>query len=113
LFENEIYVVRLHGECDALNYPEFRTAFSSVPSTALRILVDCSTVTLVDSTFLTELLLVKRRWDREGRRSAVLLHNEQARRVMIVGNVIDRLDVFADRETAVHYLRGNPSLEPS
>lgn len=105
MFEDDPFVVRFEGDCDALNYPEFRGALETVPGTARRILVDCSAVTLVDSTFLTELLFAKRRWDRDGRKSAVLLVDEQIRRVMVIGNVLKRLEVFGDREAALRYLR--------
>jgi anti-anti-sigma regulatory factor len=51
--------IRLDGYLDIGRYPEFRAAFERVPE--LPVLVDLSGATGVDSVFLSELLLLKRR----------------------------------------------------
>jgi anti-anti-sigma regulatory factor len=54
------HLIRFEGLLDISRYPEFRTAFEAVPR-AVPVLVDLTTVESVDSTFLTELMLLERR----------------------------------------------------
>jgi anti-anti-sigma regulatory factor len=52
--------MRFHGVLDISRYPEFREAFQDSPRDA-GVLVDLREVTAVDSIFLSELVLFRRR----------------------------------------------------
>ena len=105
----EPYELVFAGDLDVYRYRELREALSSVPPSARRILVDLRQTTTVDSTALSELLIAKRRWDREGRKTAVLVSNRHVFRLMSIANVLDKLKVFESAEKAGWYLAvGDP-----
>ena len=52
----------MRGHADISRYPEFRAAFTTVPR-GLPVIVDLREATGVDSTFLSEMLLFRRRHD--------------------------------------------------
>ncbi|GAC1579831.1 MAG: hypothetical protein NVS3B7_14070 [Candidatus Elarobacter sp.] len=54
------HVVRIRGHIDIARYPEFRGAFTSVAHD-VPVLIDLREASGVDSTFLSEMLLFKRR----------------------------------------------------
>jgi anti-anti-sigma factor len=53
-------VVRFDGTLDASRYPEFRQVFEALPHST-PVLVDLTGVDAVDSVFLSEMLLARRR----------------------------------------------------
>jgi anti-anti-sigma factor len=101
------HVIRFAGECDVSSYPQLRALLESVPLSARRILIDLTETTIVDSTSLAELLFAKRRWEREGRRAAVVTSNKHVYRLMSIANVLGKLRVFEDAEAAARYLRAD------
>ena len=98
------YVLRLKGDLDVLYYPTLRALLMTVPTEARRILVDLSETTTVDSTCLAELIIAKRRWEREGRRAALVVSNQHVYKLMSMANVLEKLKVFEDQAEAARYL---------
>jgi len=68
------------------------------------VLVDLSAATLVDSTFLSELLLLARRLHAAGRRFAVLITQPNVARTFGLANVTERFAIYHDRELALRAL---------
>jgi anti-anti-sigma regulatory factor len=89
---------------DVLYYPTLRALLLTVPPQARRILVDLSETSTVDSTCLAELIIAKRRWEREGRRAALVVSNQHVYKLMSMANVLEKLKVFEDRADATRYL---------
>lgn len=96
--------IRLEGDLDVSRYPEFRTAFVEGVGTAGPVLVDLSAATLVDSTFLSELLLCARRLRYQSRRIAVVIGNPQVARTFSLANVSERFEIHSDRDAALRAL---------
>jgi anti-anti-sigma regulatory factor len=59
---------------------------------------------LVDSTFLSELLLLARRLSRQERRFAVLITHPTVARTFGLANVTDRFEIHHDRDLALSVL---------
>jgi anti-anti-sigma factor len=97
--------IRLEGDLDVSRYPEFRTAFVEGIGTAGPVLVDLSAATLVDSTFLSELLLFARRLRDQGRQIAVLITHPLVARTFSLANVSERFDIHGNREAALRSLQ--------
>lgn len=90
------------GYLDIARYPEFRAAFADAPP-ALAVLVDLSGATGVDSMFLSELLLFKRR--RRPLAVVVLVQpGSHIARIFTLANVGEKMDVYGDRESALSAL---------
>lgn len=76
----------------------------SIPASARRIIVDLTQTDVVDSTCLAELIFAKRRWEREGRKAAVVASNQHVYKLMSIANVIEKLRVFENADDAARYL---------
>ncbi len=91
------HVIRLDGYLDISRYPVFRSAFENV-APDVRVLVDIGAAVGVDSIFLSELLLFKRR---HGAPVAVLIPPDgPVARVFAIADVGRRMAVFTDRADA-------------
>jgi anti-anti-sigma regulatory factor len=106
--ENSFHLVRFEGDLDISRYPEIRSAFETVPH-AVPVLVDLTRVDSVDSTFLTEMLLFKRR---HSAKLAVLIRSVgHVARIFEIANLNAKVDVYVDRPTALDAL--DPAPAPS
>ena len=104
--ENSFHPVRFEGDLDISRYPEIRSAFEAVPL-AVPVLVDLTRVDSVDSTFLTEMLLFKRR---HGAKLAVLIRSfGHLARIFEIANLNAKVDVYVDRSTALDALDSAPA----
>lgn len=104
--EDSFHLVRFEGDLDISRYPEFRSAFETVPL-AVPVLVDLTRADSVDSTFLTEMLLFKRR---HGAKLAVLIRSfGHVARIFQIANLNAKVDVYADRSAALEALDPAPA----
>lgn len=87
------FVVAFSGALDISRADEFVQTLGSVPDDARNIIVDLSAVTGLESMLLGSLLLIKFRWDREGRNVATLVTEPGVMRVLAILNVLERLNV--------------------
>jgi len=98
---NDFQVLSFRGDLDISRYPEFRAAFTDVGHAA-PVLVDLTEATSVDSTFLSELLLFKRR--RHGSVAIVIAPAGSVPRIFALANIGERVGVFRTREEAIDFL---------
>jgi anti-anti-sigma regulatory factor len=99
--ETAYHVVRFEGLLDVSRYPEFRAAFEAVPR-SVPVLVDLTLVESVDSTFLTEVLMLKRR---HAAKVAVLIPpGGHVARIFVIAHIGAKLDVHSDLDRAVSSL---------
>jgi anti-anti-sigma regulatory factor len=99
------HLIRFDGELDISRYPEFRRVFEDVPA-AVPVLVDLSGVRSVDSVFLSEMLLAKRR---HGVRFAVLIvGGSNLAKLFGIAGLDAKMDVFTDRAAALQVLQESP-----
>ncbi|BDE05295.1 hypothetical protein WPS_05710 [Vulcanimicrobium alpinum] len=97
------HLLAFDGFLDISRYPDFRTAFVDVPADR-PVLVDLTASTGVDSTFLSELLMLRRR---HAAGLAVLIPVQgTVREMFLLAGLGRRLDVFTDRAEAEASLRG-------
>lgn len=89
-------------------YPEFRQAFEAVPQ-SIPVLVDLTEVDIVDSTFLSEMLLLKRR--HHGKLVTLIPPRSQVARLFEIANLGERLQVHSDLSAAVNALGVRRSSE--
>jgi anti-anti-sigma factor len=95
-------IIRFEGSVDVSRYPEFRKAFEDAPR-GVPLLVDLTAMESADSTFLSEMLLAKRR---HGAPFAVLIAPDgHVSRLFEITNLGERMDVYADLATATEALR--------
>ncbi len=102
----DYHLLRLEGYLDIGRYPEIRAAFEAVPSGP--VLIDLQDVVGVDSVFLSEMLLFKRR-RRPDRVVVVIPPRGHLAQIFSIANIGQKLDVFPDLSTAIAAL-GVPSL---
>lgn len=95
-------VLRFTGYLDIGRYPEFRAAFERLPAEG-PVLVDLRDASGVDSTFISELLLFRRR-RRPHRVVVVLRRDTDVARTFGLAGVAGKLDVFADLDQAYRAL---------
>jgi anti-anti-sigma regulatory factor len=93
------HLLRLDGYLDIGRYPEIREAFESVPP-SVPVLVDLHDAVGVDSVFLSELLLFKRR-RRPDRVAVVIAPGGRLAQVFEIANIGRKLDVYDDLPSAV------------
>jgi anti-anti-sigma regulatory factor len=93
------HVLRLDGYLDIGRYPEIRSAFEAVPPD-VAVLVDLQEATGVDSVFLSELLLFRRR-RRPFPVAAVIAPKGQLAKIFGIANIGEKLSVFDDLASAV------------
>jgi anti-anti-sigma regulatory factor len=102
--------LRLDGYLDIGRYPEIRSAFESAPPDAA-VLVDLQDATGVDSVFLSELLMFRRR-QRPQRVAAVIPPKGQLAKIFDIANIGEKLSVFNDLSAAVASLELGVAQEP-
>ena len=95
------HLVRFEGVVDISRYPEFRKEFYAVPH-GVPTLVDLTLVDSLDSTFLTELLLMKRR--HSGQVVILIAPFGHVARIIDIMDIRARLGVFTDLARAVDAL---------
>ena len=98
--QSPLHVIKLDGFIDIARYPEFRDLFERIPHGA--VLVDLSDAEGVDSIFLSELLLFKRR--HVGRVAVLIPEHGLLWRVFEIAGIGRRLDVFTQRKDALRAL---------
>lgn len=86
-------VVPLAGAMEIERYPVFHQAFARVAAFAQPLVLDLTRVTRIDSTFLTELLLVVRRRSEKHLATVVALDNPAILRIITLARVEDRLTI--------------------
>jgi anti-anti-sigma factor len=99
-----LVTIRLEGDLDVSRYPEIRRAFIDEVGAAGPVLVDLSAATLVDSTFLSELLLLARRLRHQERPFAVLITHPTVARTFGLANVAERFEIHHDRDLVLRAL---------
>jgi anti-anti-sigma regulatory factor len=92
------HLVRFAGHLDVSRYPEFRSAFIDVPH-GVPTLIDLTLVESVDSTFLSEMLLFKRR--HEGNLATLIQPTGHVARLFEIANIGEKLSVYSDLSAAV------------
>ena len=92
------HIVRFAGAVDISRYPEFREEFYAVPH-GVPTLVDLTRVESLDSTFLTELLLMKRR--HSGAVVILISPFGHVARIIDIMDIRARMDVYTDLAQAV------------
>jgi anti-anti-sigma regulatory factor len=95
------HIIRFDGFLDVSRYPEFRAAFLESPH-GVPVLVDLSLVDSVDSTFLSEMLLFKRRHD--GKLATLIGSNGNLARLFEIANLGAKLSVHTDLSSAASAL---------
>jgi len=96
--EAAYHLVRFEGYLDISRYPEFRAAFEGVPH-AVPVLVDLTLVKSVDSTFLTETLLLKRR--HTAKMAILIAPAGHVARIFEIADIGAKMDVYSDLSAAV------------
>ena len=86
-------VVPLVGAMEIERYPVYHQAFGRVAALAQPVVLDLSRVTRIDSTFLTELLLVVRRRADLRLPTIVALDNPAVLRIIALARVENRLTI--------------------
>jgi anti-anti-sigma regulatory factor len=102
----DYHLLRLEGYLDIGRYPEIRAAFETVPPGP--VLIDLQDVVGVDSVFLSEMLLFKRR-RRPERVAVVIPPRGHLAKIFSIASIGQKLDVFPDLSAAIASL-GVPSL---
>ncbi len=102
----DYHVLRLEGYLDIGRYPEIRAAFQAVPPGP--VLIDLQDVVGVDSVFLSEMLLFKRR-RRPDPVAVAIAPRGQIAKVFSIASIGEKMDVFGDLSAAIASL-GVPSL---
>jgi anti-anti-sigma regulatory factor len=103
--------LRLDGYLDIGRYPEIRSAFESAPADA-PVLVDLQDATGVDSVFLSEMLMFRRR-QRPQRVAVVIPVKGQIAKIFDIANIGEKLSVFNDLSAAVASLGLDAAEEPA
>ena len=101
-------VLRFSGYLDIGRYPEFRGAFQGVEA-GRGVLVDLRDVTGVDSVFLSELLLFRRR-HRPAILAVLIEPQSPVSKVFALAEVGTKLNVFSDEAAATAALE-TPALD--
>ena len=97
--------LRFAGDVNISRYPEFRDAFVGLAHDS-PVLVDLTKATSVDSTFLSEMLLFKRR--RHGRVVILIPAVGAVSKIFNLVNMDERIGVFTDHESALEGLFAPP-----
>lgn len=97
-----VTTIYFSGGLDIGRYPELHGYFEACPPNARLVIVDLSSVTYVDSVFLTELLMFSKRYERSGAAIAVIADGNIAR-MLTVSGLDKRLHVVPTREGAMKF----------
>ena len=92
------HLIRFEGFLDISRYPEFRSAFETVPH-AVPVLVDLTPVESLDSTFLTEMLLLKRR--HRAKLAVLIPPAGNVARIFEIVDIGAKMDVHVDLSAAI------------
>ena len=92
-----VHVIRLDGYLDVSRYPDFREAFIGAPR-GVPALIDLQAAEGVDSTFLSEMLLFRRRHDAPV--VALIPKEGNVAQMFMIADVGQRMNVFADPAAA-------------
>jgi anti-anti-sigma regulatory factor len=103
--DRTFHPIRLDGYLDIGRYPEFRTAFERVPA-ELPVLIDISGATGVDSVFLSELLMLRRRHALPV--AVILPADPRVARIFSITGIGAKMGVFERREEALAALSSPP-----
>lgn len=94
-------VLSVEGELDIATAPRLIAALNDAVAGAVRsVVVDLSSVAFMDSTGLALLINADRRLSRRRKGFAVVCPEGSLHRVFELTDMVDRLSVCADRETA-------------
>lgn len=96
-------VITVHGDLDISRYDRLVDALKSIPAGRMPVLIELLETDEVDAYSFAELLLFKRKMERQGRRAALLVKPEIHRRLANT-HLVQTLSVFADREQALRAL---------
>ncbi len=99
-------VIHLEGLLDIGRYPEFRFAFERLPATA--VLLDLTDAESADSTFLSEMLMAKRRHPAPF--VVLIAPSGNIARLFAIADLGAKMRVFTDRDEAIASL--NRTEEP-
>ncbi|GAC1424995.1 MAG: hypothetical protein NVSMB5_19220 [Candidatus Velthaea sp.] len=89
------------GALDISRYPDFHEAFRDYVAIDEPLVIDLGEVTLVDSTFLTELLIFARRTDRPRAPIGIVVTHPGVLRVFTIARLTDRLRLYTSAQEAV------------
>ncbi len=92
------HLVRFEDGLDVSRYPEFRSAFKAIPRD-VPVLIDLTLAAHVDSTFLSELLLLRRR--HEAALAVVVAPEGNVARMIEIANFATKMNVFTDVTPAI------------
>jgi anti-anti-sigma factor len=106
----EYRTLTFSGDVNISRYPEFREAFMGLAH-ANPVLIDLTEVTSVDSTFLSEMLLFKRR--RQGRVVILIPRSGAVAKIFDLVNMDERIGVYTERESAIDGLFAEPPANES
>lgn len=100
------HLVRFAGHLDVSRYPEFREAFEAVPN-GIPVLIDLTDADGVDPTFLSEMVLLKRRHG--GAFATLISPAGHVARQFEIANVRAKLHAYTDRSAALEALGVPPT----
>ncbi len=84
-------IVPFSGELDIVRYPVFHQAFAKVLELPRPVILDLMRVSRVDSTFLTELLILVRRREAAGQPTVIAIAHPTVVRLITVAELQYRL----------------------
>lgn len=96
------HLIRLEGYLDIGRYPEIRSAFEDAPAN-VPVLVDLLDAVGVDSVFLSEMLLFKRR-HRPYAVAVVIPPGGHLAKLFGIASVGEKMNVFTNLSQAIHSL---------
>lgn len=102
------HLVRFEGVLDISRYPEFRKVFEELPL-AIPVVVDLTAIEAVDSIFLSELMLARRR--QEAPFAILIAPLGSVARVFGITGLDRRVYVFSDLAEAVASLSLAPETK--
>jgi hypothetical protein len=107
------HLIRLEGYLDIGRYPEIRRAFEEAPPT-VPVLVDLLDAVGVDSVFLSEMLLFKRR-HRPHAVAVVIPPGGHLAKLFGIASVGEKMNVFTNLSSAIQSLglEENPEDPPT
>jgi anti-sigma B factor antagonist len=112
--EGEIPVLRIAGYLDIDTTGRLLMATDDAWREGLPCMVlDLGGVEMLDSTGVSELILIKKRFDRKGTRVCLCCLSDVARHVMDLMHLQEALDVYPTSEEAIHAAREMPAPVPA
>lgn len=96
----DYHLITLEGFLDISRLNEFKEAFRRTPD-GVPVLVDVSAATGVDSVFVAELFIFKRR--HRARVNVLVAPGSMVARVFAIANVGERMNVYTNRDVALDF----------